>query len=399
MSEIENLTDVEEAETEKLIPYPNNPKEHPEKQIENIASSIQEFGFTQPLVVDEENQVIIGHGRLQAAKKLGKETVPVIRRQDLSEAQAKALRIADNKVAESGWEEEKLEVELEQLDEFDYDITETGYSDEEISDILDEEAEVRDDGTDVAEEAESIEDPETVRGEIIKLGSHRLVCGDATSEEDREKMMDGRQADMVFTDPPYGIEFESGHRERGDFEQLENDDVILNVKKIIFETAEDDAHRYVCSGEQVFHQWRKQFDENYKNTIVWKKNGGGMGDLENDYAPEYELIIFCNPEDTPLRGKRESNVWEVDRDDVNSYEHPTQKPVELPAIAIRNSSGRNDIVADYFAGSGSTLLACEQLDRKCFTMEIDPVYCDVIVKRWEELTGGKPERIKPSDQN
>lgn len=399
MSEVENLTDVEEAETENLIPYPNNPKEHPEEQINDIASSIKEFGFTQPMVVDEEDQVIIGHGRLQAAKKLGIDTVPVIRRQDLSEAQAKALRLADNKVAESGWEEEKLEVELEQLEEYDYDITETGYSDEEISDILDEEAEVVDDGTDAGEEAESIEDPETVRGEIIRLGDHRLICGDATSQKDRERLFQKKKADLVVTDPPYGIEFESGHRDDGDFEQLENDDVILNVKNILNETVSEKAHRYVFTGEQVYHQWRKQFEENYKNTIIWKKNGGGMGDLENDYAPEYEMIIFCNPENTPLNGKRDTNIWEVDRDDVNSYQHPTQKPVELPAKAVKNSSSRGGIVADYFAGSGSTLLACEQLDRKCFTMEIDPVYCDVIVKRWEDLTGEKPERIKPEEQS
>jgi len=212
------------------------------------------------------------------------------------------------------------------------------------------------------------------------------MCGDATNESHVEKLMDGEKADMVFTDPPYGIEFQSNSRD-DKFEELKNDDTILDFRPMFKQCLSDNSHRYVCTGEQVYHKWREMFSENYKNTIIWNKKSGGMGDLENDYAPQYEMIIYCNPKNTGLNGKRESNLWSIARDDVNDYTHPTQKPVELPARAIQNSSNQDNIVLDLFAGSGSTLLAAEQTNRKAFCMELDPQYCQVIIDRWEELTG------------
>jgi len=241
------------------------------------------------------------------------------------------------------------------------------------------------------------EDPEQVEtdiqeGEVFKLGEHRLMCGDATDEEHVEKLMDGEKADMVFTDPPYGIEFQSNNRE-DKFDKIKNDDKIIDVQNILQGIIKEDSHRYICTGEQVYHVWREMFNDTYKNTIIWDKGNGGMGDLENDYAPQYEMIIYCNPENTELNGQRDTNLWTISRDDVNDYSHPTQKPVELPARAIRNSSTHDDIVLDLFTGSGSTLLAAEQTNRKAFCMELDPQYCQVIINRWEDLTGKNAEPV------
>ena len=386
-------TDIKEVEPSKLIPYNNNPKKHPESQVNKIASSIKNNGFVQPIVVDKNNEVIIGHGRLQASKKLGLDKVPVIKHESLSEAEVKALRLADNRIAESGWEEEQLAVELEQLTESDdFEDLIHGFNDDEISEYLDSLT----DETDL--EDPETEDPETVEtdiqeGEIFKLGRHRLMCGDSTNDEHVKALMDGEKADMVFTDPPYGIEFQSNSRDNK-FDELKNDDKILDFTDKLERFAGSKAHRYICTGEQVYPVWRELFSSNYKNTLIWDKGSGGMGDLENDYAPQYEMIIYCNPSNTSLNGSRDSNVWSVKRDDVNSYSHPTQKPVELPAKAIKNSSNQGDIVLDLFTGSGSTLLAAEQTGRKAFCMELDSKYCQVIVNRWESLTGKQHEVLE-----
>jgi DNA modification methylase len=221
----------------------------------------------------------------------------------------------------------------------------------------------------------------------------KAMGGDATNEEHVKTLMNGEKTDIVFTDPPYGIEFQSNHREN-QFEELKNDDKILDFTDKLEKFAKNKSHRYICTGHQVYNIWRKMFNNQYKSTLIWKKNNTGMGDLENDYAPLYEMILFCNPENTSLNGKREPNVWEVDIDDVNSYQHPTQKPVELPARAIKNSSKQDDIVLDLFAGSGPTLLAAEQTNRKAYCMELDPQYCQVIINRWEELTDKKADPVK-----
>ena len=384
--------DVKEIDVDSLTPYPNNPKEHPEQQVDKIASSIKNYGFTQPVVVDENRQIIIGHGRVQAAKKLDMDKVPVIERKDLSKAEVKALRLADNKVAESGFDDESLAVELQQLNESEIDLSSTGFDEDEFTDLLDD---FEGNGLDGIEDPES-ESPDKVetdieKGEIYRLGDHFLMCGDATDKEDVSKLMQGEKADLVFTDPPYGIEFQSNSRSN-QFDELENDDKILDFRPILSQFVNQQGHRYICTGEQVYHIWRKKFSENYKNTLIWDKGNGGMGDLQSDYAPQYEMIIFCNPENTNLNGKRESNIWKIGRDNVNEYDHPTQKPVELPAKAIKNSSNREDIVLDLFAGSGSTLLAAEQTQRKCYAMELEPKYCQVIINRWEELTGKEAEK-------
>jgi len=385
--------DTETIEVEKLIPYANNPKEHPEEQVNEIASSIKNYGFVQPIVTDADNEIIIGHGRLEAAKKLGLDEVPVIKHEDITEAEAQALRLADNKIADTGMDQEKLAVELDQLtDQENYDELVTGFTEERTSEILDEyreqtEGELEEPDTPEMEEVET----DIQEGEVYQLGHHRLMCGDATDEDDVETLMDGKKADMVFTDPPYGIDYQSNHRE-AQFEKLENDHKIIDAEKILYPNV--NGHLYVCTGEQVYPIWREKFSGGYKNTIIWQKDSQGMGDLENDYAPLYEMIIYCNPNNTSLNGHREPNVWEISRDDVNEYKHPTQKPVKLPAKAIQNSSNKEETVLDAFGGSGSTLLAAEQTNRKCLMMELEPKYCQVIIDRWENLTGQQAEKLK-----
>jgi len=385
--------DTETIEVEKLIPYANNPKEHPEEQVNEIASSIKNYGFVQPIVTDADNEIIIGHGRLEAAKKLGLDEVPVIKHEDITEAEAQALRLADNKIADTGMEQEKLAVELDQLtDQENYEELVTGFTEERTSEILDEyreqtEGELEEPDTPEMEEVET----DIQEGEVYQLGDHRLMCGDATDEDDVETLMDGKKADMVFTDPPYGIDYQSNHRE-AQFEKLENDHKIIDAEKILYPNV--NGHLYVCTGEQVYPIWREKFSGGYKNTIIWQKDSQGMGDLENDYAPLYEMIIYCNPNNTSLNGHREPNVWEISRDDVNEYKHPTQKPVKLPAKAIQNSSNKEETVLDAFGGSGSTLLAAEQTNRKCLMMELEPKYCQVIIDRWENLTGQQAEKLK-----
>jgi len=380
MTELPNETEL--VEPSKLIPYSNNPKSHPTEQIDKIASSIKNFGFVQPIVVDKENEVIIGHGRLKAAKKLGLDKIPVIRHDELTEAEAKALRLEDNKIGESEWQDEKLAVELEQLVEDDsFDELVNGFSEDELSEYLDSLTDEED-----LEEPET-EDPEQVEtdiqeGEVFKLGEHRLMCGDATNQSHVETLMDGEKADMVFTDPPYGKEYDG----RSDaHEQILNDD--LGSKKITkFYKLGVASEKYYClDSERLPVLFEAQGMP--KSLIVWDKGHFGMGD---GYRRQYELIAYYGG----YSGTTESDVWQINRDNTSDYAHPTQKPVELPARAIKNSSNQNDIVLDLFAGSGSTLLAAEQTNRKAFCMELDPQYCQVIIDRWEELTGRKADPVK-----
>ena len=382
--------DVVRVDTDKLIPYPNNPKEHPDEQIDKIAGSIQEYGFVQPLVVDDENQVVIGHGRLLASKKLGLDEVPVIKSGDLSDAQKKALRIADNRIAESGWDEELLTVELEELEDEDYDIDELGFEDEELSEIHDNEAEIEEDDFEYEEPDEVETDIE--RGDIFQLGEHRLMCGDATNEGDVENLMDGSKADMVFTDPPWGVDYTGGSKE---WDILYNDDREGEELISFFVDSFSNIKKYHKEGKSLYTffglmrametQWAIQrAGYSIISNIIWNKNHAQFGNFRSDYKYKHEPLWYCGNETKKPDFYGENNevsVWKFDRASRNEY-HSTQKPVKLVSKAIRNSSLSNDIVLDPFGGSGSTLIACEQLDRTCYMMELDEHYCDVIIRRY-----------------
>lgn len=379
----------------ELIPYINNSRTHSEEQVNQIVASINEFGFTNPILIDEKDNIIAGHGRLLASKKLKMEEVPCIVLSGLTESQKKAYIIADNKMAlNAEWDDELLKIELENLKELDFDLELTGFNVDELDDILgtEEEKEVVED-----EVPEVQEEPKAKLGDIYQLGNHRLMCGDSTSIDDVKKLMNGNKADMVFTDPPYGYNYQSNMRTKTEkFDVLMNDDKILDFMtplKIV-----NDGFVFVCTTWKVLDKWIPLFNEYYdlSNMIIWNKGGGGIGDLKHTFSTDYEIIL-CSNNEKEIIGKRIGSVWSIAKDNANDYIHATQKPVELSATAIRNVTKENDIVLDVFGGSGSTLIACEQLNRNCYMMELDPKYIDVIIKRWEEFTGKKAVLIKEGE--
>jgi site-specific DNA-methyltransferase (adenine-specific) len=367
-----------------LIPYVNNARKN-DHAVDAVASSIKNYGFKQPIVIDSQGEVIAGHTRLKASKKLGLQEVPCIVADDLTPAQIKAYRIADNRVGElAEWDMELLQLELSDIEEF------TGFEDL----IFDDENEPKgnDEDFNVDKELNEIEVPITKRGWIYKLGNHRLMCGDSTNEEDVKKLMNGKYADCVFTDPPYGYKYESNYQKK--FDMLKNDDKILDFFYLAYEYMNNDSCIFVFGSHQNIEEWKVKFKNTfeYRNMIIWKKNNWSMGDLKCSFAGQHEIILYGNKGRLELKGKRHTDVWEFDR--VKPDIHPTQKPVELIIFGLENTTNINQNVLDFFGGSGSTLIACEELNRNCFMMELDEKYCDVIVKRWENATGKKAERIE-----
>ena len=370
---------------DQLIPYVNNSRTHDNNQVKQIASSIKEFGFTNPLLIDEDGGIIAGHGRLLAADLLGIDEVPTITLVGLTEAQRKAYVIADNQLAlNAGWDLDTLKVELDRLTELDFDVDLLGFDDDFLSSLLDEPV----DGlTDEDAVPDAPENPVTVEGDVWILGNHRLMCGDSTSIDAVDKLMDGHKADMVFTDPPYGVSYQSNMRTKSDkFDVIKNDDVFLDVAPVI--EACSVGWVFVWTSWKVLTKWIDLFDGfGYPtNQVIWFKGGGGIGDLKKTFSSDYETALVWH-RGAELTGKRIGSVWKVDKDGASSYKHPTQKPVALPEEAIDKTTKVKNKVLDLFGGSGSTLIACEKTNRYCRMMELDPKYCDVIVKRWEEFTG------------
>ena len=371
--------EIQRRKIDDLIPYMNNPKEHPPEQIDKIASSIKDYGFVQPLVIDEENEIIIGHGRLEAAKKLGLDEVPVVVKDDLNEAQVKALRIADNKVAESEWDYEALATEFDELDFEDFDLDMTGFEDDEIDDIwedLEPEPEVEEDGFD--EEVNEDEPSVTELGDLIELGRHRLVCGDSTSESAVKKLILDNEINLGFHDPPYGIDVVGNQDEKGQI----GGSVIGECQKykpVKGDNEEyDPAHSLQWSDNLVI--WGANYFPDklpYRGQwIVWDKN-----------RPEGTTFSDCELAWTSGEGvavKKYKCTWNgMTREGENGERvHPTQKPLKLCGDVLNDFSEEGNVILDLFGGSGSTLIACEQLNRKCYMMEIDEHYCDVIIRRY-----------------
>jgi DNA modification methylase len=320
-----------------------------------------------------------------AARKLSMTEVPCIRLGHLTETQKKAYIIADNKLAlNSGWDEEMLGLELADLREADFDLDLVGFDAAEIEAALNP-VEVTNGLTDPDEVPEVPADPMTVLGDVWVLGNHRLMCGDSTSIDAVERLMDGQKADMVFTDPPYGYSYESNFQEKHSV--LMNDDKILDFAPTCYAAMFENSSIFVCGSFQTIGKWIDYISGhfNYKNLIVWKKNNWSMGDLKGAFAGQHELIIFAHKGRVEIIGKRDPDVWSFDR--APPEIHPTQKPVELIEYAM--SKVKSGVVLDLFGGSGSTLIACEKTNRKARLMELDPKYCDVIVKRWQDFTGKK----------
>ena len=361
-----------------IVPYAANAKKHDKRQINNVAESIKQYGFVQPIVIDRDGVIVIGHCRALAAKKLGMEEVPCVCVDDLTPEQVNALRLVDNKSNESDWDFDLLADELPDLDlsAFDFDW---GLPEDQQEEVIE----------DMAPAVDEENDPVAKPGDIWKLGEHRLMCGDSTSIDAVEALMGGQMADMVFTDPPYGYSYQSNMREKSKkFDVLENDDKILdffpNIRLLC------NGFVFICTTWKVLDKWLPLFKQYHDltNMIIWDKGGGGIGDLKHTFSTDYEVIL-CSNNGREIKGKRIGSVWNIPKDSANEYAHPTQKPVKLSEFAIRNTTERGGTVLDLFGGSGSTLIACEQLDRRCCMMELDPRYCDVIIKRWEQFTGEK----------
>jgi len=380
--------EIEYKSTSKLIPYINNTRTHSEEQVQQIASSIKEFGFTNPILLDDKDGIIAGHGRLMAAKLLQLDEVPTITLKGLTEAQIKAYIIADNKLAlNAGWDEELLKVEIEALQEMNFDIDLLGFNAEELEDLDIGNIDL-DLDTDKADEVPELEENPVIKmGDLIELGhnyQHRLLCGDSTSEDDVSRLMNGKKADMVFTDPPYGVSYSNNMNDK--FKTIKNDDVFLDgwiplVQKY------SSGFIFMWTSYQVLAPWLKITEPFGKltNMIIWSKGGGGLGDLKGAFSTDFEIALVWNRKGQ-LTDKRIGSVWSINKDGGASYVHPTQKPVELMEKGIFNCSKTKNIVMDLFLGSGSTLIASENLSRHCYGMELDEKYAQVIIQRYVDYT-------------
>lgn len=362
-----------------LIPYARNSRTHSEAQVSKIAASIREFGFLNPVIVDGSSGIIAGHGRIMAAQKLGIETVPVIEASHLTDAQRRAYVIADNRLAlDAGWDEEMLRVEFAELADMGFDLELTGFGLDEIAAL---EPEQLTEGLTDEDAVPDVPDvPVTVEGDVWLLGNHRLMCGDSTSIDAVETLLAGTTVDMVFTDPPYNVAFNG---RSGKHDVIKND----NLPEAEFEAFISEVVQTIKAvSPKVYYIWCNwkfygilQGQLDYKTCIVWAKNVFGMG---NGYRHQHEFCLFNGKIDEQV--KNESDLWEIKKD--SRYVHPTQKPVALSVRAFSNHVKLLNIL-DLFGGSGSTLIGAEQTGRKAFLMELDPKYCDVIVKRWQEFTG------------
>jgi DNA modification methylase len=379
-----------------LIPYARNSRTHSDEQVAQIAASIKEFGWTNPILTDGDNGLIAGHGRLLAARKLGHKEVPTIELTGLTDTQKKAYIIADNRLAlNAGWDNEMLTIELNELLADGFALEILGFDTKELDALL--EPEVVEGLTDEDDVPEVPEEPKTKLGDIYKLGNHRLMCGDSTSIDAVDKLMDGQKADMVFTDPPYGVDYDGGHATDKRRTKLDNDDKTLmyaGALPIAYMASKDGAALYLWFADRFAKDVLNALDEcnfQVRTWIIWNKNLAQFGAIGAQYKTKHEPCIYAFK-----KGKapfwngpnNEVTVWDVKRHSKNEF-HPTQKPVELPVRAMENSSKGGDTVLDLFGGSGSTMIACEKINRHARLMELDPKYCDVIVKRWEDFTGKK----------
>ena len=371
---------VERRPISELIPYARNSRTHSDAQVAQIAASIREWGWTMPILVDEDGNVIAGHGRIMAAQKLGIADVPCMTATGWSEAKRRAYVIADNKLAlNAGWDDEMLRVEFGELRDLDFDLSLTGFDDSEIDALFP--TEIAQGLTDEDAVPDVPEQPVTVEGDVWLLGRHRLMCGDSTSIDAVERLMDGGKADMVFTDPPYNIDYQGvkDKRDKIKNDKMSDEDFVDFLRQSLMgcETM------YVCCSWQYAHLFKQAMTDLArapKAMIVWNKVNPAQH--LDKYFKQHEIIFYYGDfgGQKTLRG----DVWEMKRQ--RNTVHPTMKPVELIDMAMVDQPDKA-VVYDAFGGSGSTLISCEKNYRDCRMMELDPKYCDVIIKRWQDFTG------------
>ena len=391
-----HTTDMKMVSTSKLIPYVNNARTHSQEQVNKLRGSLREFGFINPVIIDADYNVIAGHGRLMAAKEEGIEEVPCVLVDYLSEAQKKAYILADNRYAQdAGWDEELLRLEIESLEGMDFDVSLTGFNEDEIADLFadSEGTGAEDDDFDLSDALEQAAFVE--RGDVWVVGRHRLMCGDATSPEDVATLMDGKKANLIITDPPYNVAFESSDGLSIKNDKMENDkfyEFLLAAFKNMAEHLEKGGSAYVFHADTEGLNFRKAFIDagfHLSGCCIWVKNSLVLG--RSDYQWQHEPVLYGFLQNgkhywSKNAGRSQTTIWNFDKPKKNKN-HPTSKPLDLLAYPIGNSSQENAIVIDTFGGSGSTLMTCEQTNRICHTMELDEKYASVILRRYVEDTG------------
>jgi DNA modification methylase len=395
---------IEHWPIERLVPYARNARTHSDAQIAQIAASIAEFGFTNPILAGSDGVIVAGHGRLAAARKLGLTTVPVVVLDHLTPTQRRALVIADNRIAENaGWDDAMLRIELEEIQQEGLDLELTGFDADALDELLSGVETEHGGQTDDDAVPEAPEEPVTKPGDVWVLGSHRLVCGDATTADAYELLFkNGDRADMVFTDPPYNVNYANSAKDklRGKHRPILNDalgdgfgDFLHDAMTLLI--AHTKGAIYVAMSSSELDTLQAAFRAaggHWSTFIIWSKSTFTLG--RSDYQRQYEPILYGWPEGAQrywCGDRDQSDVWPFDKPHKNDL-HPTMKPVELIERAIRNSSRPGDVVLDPFGGSGSTLIAAEKSGRVARLIELDPKYVDVIVRRWQDWTGKQAVR-------
>ena len=392
---MKTTTEMQLVPIEKLVPYVNNARTHYPEQVNKLRSSLREFGFINPVIIDRDYGVIAGHGRILAAKEENIKEVPCVFADHLTEAQKKAYILADNRMAmDAGWDEELLRVEIEALQAEAFDLSLTGFDEKELSDLFKDDTDVEDDDFDV--DSELKEPAVTQMGDVWTLGRHRLVCGDSTKEETYETLMQGQKANLVITDPPYNVNYE------GTAGKIKNDnmaddkfyqfllDAFVNMEKVMA----NDASIYVFHADTEGLNFRKAFSDAgfyLSGCCIWMKPSLVLG--RSPYQWQHEPCLYGwnkKGKHQWYSDRKQTTIWSFEKTKKNT-DHPTMKPIPLLAYPIKNSSMSNTLVLDPFGGSGSTLIACEQTDRSCYTIELDEKFCDVIVKRYIEQVGSADE--------
>ena len=388
---------IEIADISSIKPYENNPRKLSETAIEKVAMSLKEYGFRQPIVVDKDRVIVAGHTRFRASKKLGLKQVPVSIIDNLTEEQINAYRIADNRTAEeSEWDNELLKMEIKELEAKDFKLDLLGFNDDQLNDILFEEKQGL---TDEDEVPETPEEPISKLGDIWKLGKHKLICGDSTKLNTYEKLCKETKVDLYLTDPPYNVSYEGKTKDKLTIQNdKQTDDEFIQFLSQAFVSADS-----VLKMGGAFYIWHSDSEGlnfrlacieakwKLRQTLIWSKNSMVMG--RQDYHWQHEPCLYGWKEGSShswYSDRKQTTIIKYDRP-TKSKLHPTMKPVGLMEYLVKNSSKQEDIILDSFLGSGSTLMACEKLDRICYGVELDPKYCDVIIKRWENFTGKKAE--------
>lgn len=384
-----NLVDVD-----KLIPYVNNARTHSKEQINKLRASIREFGFINPVIIDRDYNVIAGHGRILASQEEGIDKVPCVFVDYLTDAQKKAYIIADNRMAlDADWDEELLKIEIESLKDEDFDLSFTGFDESELLDLFgdDSKGKVEDDNFDLSSALEKASFVE--KGDVWTVGKHRLMCGDATSKEDVQILMGDTKGNLILTDPPYGVSFKSSSGLTIENDSMKNDEFynfLLSAFKNMADHLEKGGSAYVFHADTEGLNFRKAFVDSgfhLAGCCIWVKNSLVLG--RSDYQWQHEPVLYGFMQNGKHRwysDRKQTTIWNFDKPKKNSN-HPTSKPLDLLSYPIGNSTQENAVVIDTFGGSGSTLMACEKMNRICYTMELDEKYASVILRRYVEDTG------------